>query len=64
MFQRSLMRITSCPIKNHLAGESAFGQELDLALRYDFIKKAQSVSWGGSVFLPGDLIEIILENYR
>lgn len=39
-----------------LAGESSFGQEIDLTVRYDFIK-GTVVSWGGSVFLPGDLMK-------
>jgi hypothetical protein len=39
-----------------LAGESSFGQEVDLTIRYDFIK-GTVISWGGSVFLPGDLMK-------
>ncbi len=39
-----------------LAGESTFGQEIDLVVKYDFIK-GTTLNWGGSVFLPGDLMK-------
>jgi hypothetical protein len=32
------------------------GQEIDLTLKYNLIKEA-TLSWGGSVFLPGDLMK-------
>lgn len=38
------------------AGESTFGQEIDLVVKYDFIK-GTTLNWGGSVFLPGDLMK-------
>jgi hypothetical protein len=38
------------------AGEASFGQEVDFILKYDFIK-GTVVSWGSSVFLPGDLMK-------
>jgi hypothetical protein len=36
---------------------SAYGQELDITLRYNFIQ-GTSITWGGSIFLPGDLMKI------
>ena len=39
-----------------LAGELTFGQEIDLVVKYDFIK-GTTINWGGSVFLPGDLMK-------
>lgn len=38
------------------AGESSFGQEVDFILKYDFIK-GTAVSWGSSIFLPGELMK-------
>lgn len=38
------------------AGESALGQELDLTVRYTVLKGV-NIFWGGSVFLPGDLMK-------
>lgn len=37
-------------------GESVFGQEIDLILKYDFIK-GTAISGGASIFLPGDLMK-------
>jgi hypothetical protein len=37
---------------------SSFGQEIDLTLRYNFIK-GTTISWGGSVFIPGELMRLI-----
>jgi hypothetical protein len=36
--------------------ENGFGQEFDLTLKYQFIKEVV-VTWGGSIFLPGDLMK-------
>ncbi len=36
--------------------ESTFGQEIDLTIKYDFIK-GTALSWGASVFFPGDLMK-------
>lgn len=41
--------------KNSFA-EDAFGQEFDLTLKYQFIKEVM-VTWGGSIFLPGDIMK-------
>lgn len=38
------------------AGESALGQEIDLTIRYT-VTKGVNLFWGGSVFLPGDLMK-------
>ncbi|MCK6614436.1 MAG: alginate export family protein [Ignavibacteriaceae bacterium] len=38
------------------AGESVFGQELDLTIRYT-VTKGVNLFWGGSVFLPGELMK-------
>ena len=35
---------------------SSFGQEIDLTVKYKFIK-GTAISWGGSVFLPGDIMK-------
>lgn len=40
------------------ADQSAFGQEIDLTLKYDIVP-GTSVSWGGSLFLPGELMKSI-----
>jgi len=37
--------------------ESMLGQELDLTVKYNFVKNT-SVSWGGSLFFPGELMKI------
>ena len=42
--------------RKSLSGESTFGQEIDLVLKYDFIK-GTTLNWGGSVFLSGDLMK-------
>lgn len=36
--------------------QNTFGQELDLTIRYNFIK-GTSITWGGSIFFPGDLMK-------
>ena len=58
----------SVPLTTSLAGhylmsnkknsfdENAFGQEFDLTIKYQFIKEA-AVTWGGSIFLPGDIMK-------
>ncbi len=37
--------------------QSALGQELDLTLRYNFVK-GTTLTWGGSLFFPGELMKI------
>lgn len=39
-------------------GDSDFGQEVDVALKYT-VFKGTSVTWGGSIFLPGELMKAI-----
>jgi len=36
--------------------ESIFGQEIDLTVRYNFIKRT-AITWGGSVFIPAALMK-------
>jgi len=36
--------------------ENTFGQELDLSVKYDFVK-GTSISWGGSLFFQGDIMK-------
>lgn len=38
------------------AGDNSFGNELDLTIKYNFIK-GTSIVWGGSMFMPGDLMK-------
>jgi hypothetical protein len=38
--------------------QSTFGQELDLTVRYNFIK-GTTITWGGSVFFPSDLMKTL-----
>lgn len=38
--------------------DGIFGQELDLTLRYQFVKNT-SLSWGGSFFIPGESMKAI-----
>jgi len=35
-----------------------FGQEVDLTLKYNFIK-GTTITWGGSIFIPGELMRFI-----
>jgi hypothetical protein len=37
---------------------SAFGQEIDLSVKYNFVK-GTTITWGGSAFIPGDLMRLI-----
>jgi len=37
--------------------ENMLGQELDLTVKYNFVKNT-SASWGGSLFFPGELMKI------
>ena len=37
--------------------ESMLGQELDLTIKYNFVKNT-SVTWGGSLFFPGELMKV------
>lgn len=39
-----------------LSGESIYGQEIDLTVRYDFVK-GTAISWGGSIFIPRNLMK-------
>ena len=39
---------------------SYFGRELDLVVNYEFIK-GTNISWGGSAFLPGHLMETVFK---
>ncbi len=39
-------------------GKSTFGQEIDLTLVYKFVK-GTNITWGGSVFFPGDIMKTI-----
>jgi hypothetical protein len=41
-----------------LSGKSTFGQEIDLTVVYRFVP-GTSITWGGSVFLPGELMKAI-----
>lgn len=38
------------------SGQKVFGQEIDLTIKYEFIKNT-SINWGFSLFLPGDLMK-------
>ena len=42
--------------KSSANDESAFGQELDLTIKYNLVK-GTLLSWGGSLFFPGDLMK-------
>ncbi len=42
--------------KKNSADENSFGQEFDLTLKYQFLKEV-ALTWGGSIFLPGDLMK-------
>ncbi len=39
-----------------LQDETTFGQEIDLTVSYKFVK-GTSLTWGGSVFLPGEIMK-------
>lgn len=38
--------------------KNTFGQEIDLTVKYNFIK-GTTITWGGSLFFPGDLMKAI-----
>ena len=40
--------------------ENVFGQEIDLTVKYAFIKGTTLV-WGGSVFFPGNLMKFMFQ---
>ncbi len=42
---------------------SYFGRELDLVVNYEFIK-GTNISWGGSAFLPGHLMETVFKTAK
>lgn len=44
--------------ENEVEKYSVFGQEIDLTLRYNFVK-GTTITWGGSIFIPGDLMNLI-----
>ncbi|MBS1493519.1 MAG: alginate export family protein [Bacteroidetes bacterium] len=52
----SLMAHNFMSNKKNIDSENGFGQEFDLTLKYQFIKEVM-VTWGGSIFLPGDLMK-------
>ena len=37
-------------------GDNVFGQEIDITVKYNFVK-GTTVTWGGSAFLPGSLMK-------
>lgn len=45
------------PNQKALSGKSTFGQEVDLTVVYKFIP-GTTVTWGGSIFIPGDLMKV------
>jgi hypothetical protein len=47
--------------KNSIADENTFGQELDLTVKYNLIR-GTALSWGGSLFLPDDLMSSYFGN--
>ncbi len=44
--------------QNTLDDKSTFGQEIDLTLVYKFVK-GTNITWGGSVFFPGDIMKAL-----
>lgn len=38
--------------------KNTFGQEIDLTVKYKFVK-GTTITWGGSIFMPGDLMKAI-----
>jgi hypothetical protein len=40
--------------------QSIFGQELDLTVRYTFVR-GTTITWGGSLFFPGDLMKVFFQ---
>lgn len=38
--------------------ENTFGQEIDLTLKYDFVK-GTAITWGGSLFFPGKIMKVL-----
>jgi hypothetical protein len=38
--------------------KNTFGQEIDLTVKYNFIK-GTAITWGGSLFFPGDIMKAI-----
>lgn len=51
--QSILITTTENPEGNE---ENTFGQELDLSVKYDFVK-GTSISWGGSLFFQGEIMK-------
>jgi hypothetical protein len=47
--------------KSSAADENVFGQELDLTVKYQLIK-GTALSWGGSLFFPGELMKSYFGN--
>lgn len=58
MSNQSIMITTS--EKPDGSEQNTFGQELDLTIRYSFIENT-FVTWGGSLFFPGDLMKAIYD---
>ncbi len=46
-----------------LVEETSFGQEIDLTVSYSFIK-GTTLSWGGSLFLPGEIMKTFYRTTR
>jgi len=51
--------------QKNLYDERVYGNEIDLTVKYQFVKEA-AITWGGSIFLPGDIMKrnFILGNER
>ncbi|MCK9425322.1 MAG: alginate export family protein [Ignavibacteriaceae bacterium] len=46
--------------KHAVSGENIFGQEIDVTVKYNFVK-GTTITWGGSAFLPGNLMKSIFK---
>ncbi len=42
--------------KKNITAENVLGEEFDLTIKYQFLKEV-TVTWGGSIFLPGDIMK-------
>lgn len=49
--------------KKAVDGKSSFGNELDLTVNYKF-NKSTVITWGGSVFMPGDLMKTMFSTVK
>lgn len=43
--------------------DNAYGQELDLTVKYEFIKNV-NLQWGGSIFMPADLMKAMYKTSK